>query len=222
MARAAKNATKTIPIVMRSGSDAVENGLVASLARPGGNITGISEPFSDTYTKLLEVLHETLPKTKRVAFLHRLKKSQTMMRTLRKLRAVAPVLGLTFHSEQFEIALESKAQERFGAVMVGGAAYRSFGGRLAAFAAKYRLPVFTMSSNPLEKHFGLVAYGPDFSAMAHRAASHVDKILKGAKPADLPVENPVKYILTINLRTAKALGITIPPEVLLRADKVIK
>ncbi len=221
MARAAKNATTTIPIVMVTGSDAVENGLVASLAHPGGNITGMSEPFSEIYTKLLGVLHETLPKVKRVVFLHRLKKSQTMVRTLRKLQAVAPQLGLMFHSEQFEIALEATAQERSGALMVGGAAYRSFGRRLAAFAAKNRLPVFSMSG-PVKKHFGLLTYGPDFIAMYRGAATHVDKILRGAKPADLPVELPHKYKLTINLKTAKALGITIPPSVLYRADKVIK
>ena len=207
---------------MRTGSDAVENGIVASLARPGGNITGISESFSDTFTKLLEILHETLPKAKRVVFLHRPKKSQTMMRTLKKLRAVAPALGITFHAEEFENALKTKVQERADALMVGGIAHSSFGRRLAAFAVKNRIPVFSASTRGVEKYFGLLAYKWDSPSMARRAAAHVDQILKGSKPSDIPVELPTKFNLAINLKTAKALGITIPPEVLFRATKVIR
>ena len=235
VARAAKNATRTIPIVMAWASDAVENGLVASLAQPGGNITGMSVQFSDLYVKLLELLHETLPKVTRVAFLWD-PTSQSFMRIFRRFQAVAPALGLTIQSlelrykdrsmkkraEELESALEAAAQKRAGALVVAGGMYIRFGRRIAEFAAKNRVPVFSVAPKAVEKHFGLLSYSPYFIDMFRRAATYVDKILKGAKPADLPVQQPVKFTLVVNLKTAKQLGITIPPEVLYRADKVIK
>ncbi len=228
IAQVAKNATTTIPIVMATGSDAVENGLVASLARPGGNVTGMSEQYSDMHTKLLELLHETLPKVTRVAFLSGTLTSPTIVRTLRRLQSMAPTLGLTIqslefrHSKELETALEAAAQERAGALMVPAAMYNRLGQRIAEFAVKNRVPVFSLSFGSVEKHFGLLAYAPDWIDMARRAATYVDKILRGAKPADLPVQRPTKFRLVVNLKTAKQLGITIPPNVLYQATKVIK
>ena len=225
--QAAKNATSTIPIVMLYGADAVENGLVASLARPGGNVTGMTEQYADLNTKLLELLHETLPKVTRVAFLWN-PASPTYARTFRKAQAVAPALGLTIqslslrHAEKLESALEAAAQERAGALVVPAAMYSRLGHRIARFAVKNRVPVFSLSSGSLEKHFGLLAYAPDWSDMARQAATYVDKILKGAKPWDLPVQRPAKFRLVVNLKTAKQLGITIPPNILYQATKVIK
>ncbi len=225
--QAAKNATTTIPIVMMWAADAVENGIVASLAQPGGNITGMSEHYSDIHTKLLERLHETLPQATRVAFLwHR--HSPTLVRTFGRLQATATALGLTIQSlefrdpEEIESMLEAAAQERPDALVVPASLYSRTGRRIAAFAAKHRVPVFSLSSRSVEKYFGLLSYGPDWIDMARGAATYVDKILKGAKPADLPVERPAKFNLTVNLKTAKAMGITIPPIILFQATKVIQ
>ncbi len=235
VAQAAKNATRTIPIVMAWAPDAVENGLVASLAQPGGNITGMSVQWSDIYVKLLELLHETLPKVTRVAFLWD-PTSLTFGRVFRGFQAVAPALGLTIQSlelrtkdrsmkkraEELDSALEAAARERAGALVVMGGMYNRFGRRIAEFAAKNRVPVFSVAPKAVEKHFGLLSYSPYFIDMFRRAATYVDKILKGTKPADLPVQQPAKFILVVNLKTAKQIGVTIPPSLLYRADKVIK
>ncbi len=125
-------------------------------------------------------------------------------------------------AEEFESALEAAAQERAGALVVTGGRYIRWGRQIAEFAAKNRVPVFSVSPRPVEKHFGLLSYSPYFIDLFRRAATYVDKILKGTKPADLPVEQPRKFDLVINLKTAKRLGITIPPEVLYQADKVIR
>ncbi len=215
----AKNATRTIPIVMLVASDAVENGLVASLARPGGNVTGMSEQTSDGYTKLLELVHETLPKVTRVAYLITDLTSPVPARTLRALQDTGPTLGLTIQPVE---SLEAVAQERPGALLVSGSRHSRFRRQLAELTAKNRVPVFSANWPLVEKHFGLLGYGPDWVDMYRRAARYVDKILKGAKPANLPVERPVKFNLVINLKAAKQLGITIPPEVLYRATKVVK
>ncbi len=227
IAQAAKNATTTIPIVMATGSDAVENGIVASLARPGGNVTGMSEQYSAMHTKLLELLHETLPKVTRVAFLGNTT-SPTLVRTLTGLQSMAPALGLTIqslvlrHADQLESELEAAAQQRAGALIVPAAMYTRLGQRIAEFAAEERVPVFSLSYGSVRRHFGLIAYGPDWRDMNRRAATYVDKILRGAKPADLPVQRPAKFRLVVNLKTAKQLGITIPPTVLYKATRVIK
>ncbi len=223
--RAAKNATTTIPIVMVSGSNAVERGLVDSLARPGGNVTGMATQFSEVNAKLLELLHETLPKVTRFALLA----GNPTSPIWRRLQATGRALGLTIqplawgrHPEDLESVLEATAQERAGALLVSGSTYSRFGRQIAEFAAKNRMPVFSVNWPRVEKHFGLLGYGPDWPDMYRRAATYVDRVLKGAKPADLPVQLPVKFTLVVNLKTAKQLGITIPPDVLYRADKVIK
>jgi putative tryptophan/tyrosine transport system substrate-binding protein len=231
--RAAKSATTTIPIVMVRAADAVENGLIASLARPGGNVTGMSEDHADLHTKLLELLHETLPQVKRVAVLWN-PASSTYTRSFRASQAVAPAFGLTIQSLQFdhypkpelrekiESVLEAAARERAGALVVMPAMYNILGRPIATFAAKNRMPVFSTTDRAVEKHFGLLAYTWGTTDMSRRAATYVDKILKGAKPADLPVERPRKFDLLINLKTAKQLGLTVPQSVLYRADRVIR
>ncbi len=227
IAQAAKNATTTIPIVMMYASDAVENGLVASLARPGGNVTGMSEQFADLHTKLLELLHETLPKVTRVAILWS-PSSRSYARTYRAAQAVAPALGLTLQSlalrtkgrsrqktaDELEGMLATTARKRAGALVVLGGRYRPFGTRLAEFSTNNRVPVFSIVEPFVTRYSALLSYSPDFKVMARRAATFVDKILKGAKPADLPVQLAQKFRLLVNLKTAKQLGITIPPEVL--------
>jgi ABC-type uncharacterized transport system substrate-binding protein len=211
-ALAAKNATKTIPIVMAMAADVVENGVVASLARPGGNVTGLSEPYTTIHTKLLGLLHETLPDVTLVAFIVDTT-SGTGRRNRDALQAAAPSLALTVrvfdHRRDFEGALQAVARERVGALIVLAAGYDVNGPRIAEVAAKARLPVFSLSDNAVERHFGLLAYGPDWLDMYRRAATYMDKILKGAQPADLPVQQPMKFNLTVNLKTAKQLGITI-------------
>jgi putative ABC transport system substrate-binding protein len=232
--QSAKSATTTIPIVMLRAADAVENKLVDSLARPGGNVTGMSEEHADLHTKLLEILHETMPQTKRIAVLWN-PASQTYTRSFRAVQAIAPALGLTIQSlklnhrleaelrpEKVESVLEAAAKERAGALVVMPAMYTILGPRIAAFANRKRMPVFSAQNHAVEKHFGLLAYSYSTNDMSRRAATYVDKILKGAKPADLPVERPRKFDLVINLKTAKQIGLTIPPNVLARANKVIR
>jgi putative ABC transport system substrate-binding protein len=224
---AAKNATKTIPIVMATAAEAVENGVVTSLARPGGNVTGLSEPYATIHTKLLGLLHETLPGITRVAFLMN-PTSPTSVRTHEALRAAAPALALTIqpfehrHRAEFESALQAAARERVGALIVPAATYTANGRRIAEVAAKARLPVFSLSDVAVESHFGLLAYGPDWLDMYRRAATYVDKILRGAQPADLPVQQPVKFNLVVNQKTARQLGITIPSIVLHQATRLIE
>jgi putative tryptophan/tyrosine transport system substrate-binding protein len=232
--QAAKSATTTIPIVMVRAADAVENRYVASLARPGGNVTGMSEDHADLHTKLLELLHETLPQVKRVAVLWN-PASRSYARSFKAMQSVAPAFKLTLQSleldhyleaevrsEKLDGALETAAKKRAGALVVMPAMYTILGQRIAGLATKNRMPVFSAQGPAVEKHFGLLAYTYSTSDMSRRAATYVDKILKGAKPDDLPVERPRKFELVINLRTAKQLGLTVPQSVLYRADKVIK
>jgi putative tryptophan/tyrosine transport system substrate-binding protein len=221
--QAAKNATKTIPIVMVAASNAVERGLVASLARPGGNVTGLSQQYIEMNAKLLELLHETLPKVTRVAFLA----GDPSSPYWRGLHTTARDLGLTIKSfnerdGRVKGLLEAVAQERPGALLVAGTTHDRLARPIAEFAAKNRMPVFSINYPLVEKGFGLLGYGPDFIEMYRRAATFVDKILKGAKPSDLPVERPKKFELVINLKTAKQIGLTIPPNLLARADRAIK
>jgi len=226
--QAAKNATSTIPIVMPSAADPVGTGLVASLARPGGNITGMSHMHPDLAGKRLELLRELLPKLSRVAFLaygrgpgHRLfvKEAQDAAQSFR-MRFQPLVLG---GPEEIEGAFSAMAKERSGALIVQPTliAPLGHGPRIAELAVKHRLPTVSDGFGFAETG-GLMFYGPDTATMHRRAAIYVDKILKGTKPADLPVEQPTKFELIINLKTAKQIGLTISPNVLARADRVIR
>src|SRR5215510_4318032 len=224
--QAAKNATKTIPIIMAGVSDPVGTGFVASLARPGGNITGFSLQSPELSGKRLELLKEIVPKLSRVAFLvhgkdpgHPLfvKEAQDAGQSLGM--QIQPLAAASF--EEIEGIFPAMIKERMGGLVVQPIFIGTHGLRIADLAVKNRLPTI---SDPSEfaSAGGLMSYGPGRSALWQRAATYVDKILKGAKPADLPVEQPTKFEFVVNLKTAKQIGLTIPQSVLYRADQVIK
>jgi putative ABC transport system substrate-binding protein len=227
--RAAKNATKTIPIVMSGqGIDPVEAGLVESLARPGGNVTGVTNLTRELAGKRLELLKEAVPKLARIAVLY----DPALPGAIREMKEVLPVaareLGLTVRSwdlrdaGDFEKLLAMLNKERpDGLYVSGGPITNANEKQIADFALKSRLPAVYGSRSGVEAG-GLMSYHADRMESYRRAAIYVDKILKGAKPADLPVEQPTKFELLINVKTAKQIGLTIPSHVLARADKVIK
>jgi putative ABC transport system substrate-binding protein len=225
--RAAKEATSTIPIVMQQDNDPVANGFVASLARPGGNITGLSTFAPELSGKRLELLKETIPKLSRVAVLGTSTISgQAQM--LREVELTAVALGVKLQyldvlgSKDIETAFRAAGKGRADAVIVlQGPIFNSQRTQIANLAVKSRLPAIYSNSQYVVDG-GLMTYGPSLLDLDRRAATYVDKILKGRKPADLPVEQPTKFELIINLKTAKQIGLTIPPNVLARADKVIK
>ena len=223
---AAKNATKTIPIIMAGVSDPLGTGFVASLARPGGNVTGLSLQSPELSGKRLELLKEIIPKLSRVAFLvhrqdpgHRLfvKEAQDAGQSL-GIR-IQPLEAAGF--EEIKGAFPAMIRERIGGLIVQPIFVGTHGLRIADLAARNRLPTI---SDPTEfaDAGGLISYGPNRSALWQRAATYVDKILKGTKPADIPVEQPTKFEFVINLKTAKQIGVMIPQSVLYRADKVIR
>jgi putative tryptophan/tyrosine transport system substrate-binding protein len=226
--RASKQITTTIPIVMAGGSDPVRTGLVASFSRPGGNITGVSDLNVDLVTKRLELLKEVGPKTSHVAVLLNPANSTNPIQ-LEEIRAVAPALGVTLlileikGAEDFDRAFARIRQERVDALLVFSDPMFGFQQkRIADLAVKGRLPAMFGNRRYVEAG-GLMSYGtanPD--DQFRRAAIYVDKILKGANPGELPVERPMKLELVINLKVAKQIGLTIPPNLLARADKVIK
>jgi len=226
-ALAAKNATRTIPIVFLSAVDPVAVGLVDSLARPGGNLTGVTHIAPELAGKRLELLKEIIPKLSRVAVLWHpgnLGSEQIWKESQLSARG----LGLQLHSmevtsaDKFEGAFQEATKARSAALAVTlSSLINSNRRRIAELAIKNRLPSIYSDSRPVRSG-GLMSYATDRIEQYRRAATYVDKILKGAKPADLPVKQPTKFELVINLKTAKALGITIPPSVLYRADKVIK
>ena len=226
-ALAAKNATKTIPIVFTSGADPVVVGLVDSLARPGGNLTGISAISVELAGKKLELLKETVPKLSRVAVLWDPRSSSSPLEWKESLHP-ARELGLQLHSmevssaDKFESAFKEAINARSAALAVTSAAINNSNHkRIADLAAKHRLPAIS-NRGEFVASGGLMSYGPDESERYKRVAYLIDRILKGAKPADLPVERPMGFEFIINLKTAKALGLTISPVVLTRATKVIK
>ena len=226
-ARIAKSATRTIPVVFISSADPVASGLVDSLARPGGNLTGISNIQSELWGKRLELLKETIPKLSRVAMLWD-PQSPTSRVNWKESQVPARELGLQLHSMEVNSAdqFESAFKE---AIKLGSATLavtlspliNSNQKRIADLAAKNRMPAIYARAEFVDNG-GLMSYGPDRTESYRRGASMVDKILKGAKPADLPVEQPTKFELVVNLKTAKQIGLTIPQKVLARADKVIK
>ncbi len=226
--RAAKQATKTIPIVMVTVQDPVANGIVDSLARPGGNITGLTSLARDLSGKRLELLKEVVPGMSRVGVLWDtnapgpvlgFKEYETAARALKiqlqSLEARGP-------NPDLEAAFQAAAKGRANAlVTIRNPVLVRYTKRITDFAIKNRLPSMWERSDFVEAG-GLMFYGANDTDLYRRAATYVDKILKGAKPADLPVEQPTKFELVINLKTAKQIGLTIPPNVLVRADKVIK
>ncbi|HEY3306365.1 MAG TPA: ABC transporter substrate-binding protein [Candidatus Binatia bacterium] len=228
--RAAKNATKTIPIVLLgAGSDPVAAGLVASLARPGGNVTGLTLLSRELGGKRLELLKEAVPKLARVAVFYDPANRPNVLEVKEVLPVAARALGLTVRSwevrdtDGFEKVFAALNKERPDGLYVpgGGPLMNANGKRIAGFALKSRLPSVYNDREAVDAG-GLMYYGADLADSYRRAATYVDKILKGSKPADLPVEQPTKFELVINLKTAKQIGVTIPQSMLYRADKVIK
>ena len=226
--QAAKNATKTIPIVGVAMGDPVQTGFVASLARPGGNITGLATvPGLEIFGKDLELLKEAVPGISRVAVLWN-PSNPAHEAVMQEVKTAARVSGVQLQSlaargpNEFDSAFSAMVRERAVALLVvSDAVFSHHRIRLVDLAAKHRLP--TMYGSALFPEVGgLISYGPNFADQNRRAATYVDKILKGAKPADLPVEQPTKFELAINLKTAKALGLTIPQSLLLRADRIIE
>lgn len=227
-ATAAKNATETIPIVMIAVRDPIGIGLIASLARPGGNVTGVSGSAGlEWVAKQLELLKETVPKIRRVAILSNPTNAYHQL-ALREVDVAARALGVQLQfleaqgPNEFDGAFAAMAKESVGALLVlSDAMLNSHQTRLAELAARNRLPAAYGVRESVEAG-GLMSYGPSFLDSFRRAATYVDKILKGAKPAELPVEQPTKFELVINMKAAKALGLTIPQPVLLRADHVVE
>ena len=226
-AQAAKNATRTIPIVMAALGDPVENGIIASLARPGANVTGLSSSVTEVQAKRLELLKELVPRISRIAFLAGIgnPNEQTnwkeMDRAAQSLGIAAMRLDVR-KPEDIERAFDDASEQRTDALVV------SLDGFIVAnrqpivdFAVKHRLPAIYASREFIDSG-GLASYGPSFRDLYHRAALYVDKILKGANPSDLPVMQPTKFEFVINLKAAKAIGLTVPPTMLTRADEVIE
>jgi putative ABC transport system substrate-binding protein len=231
-ALAAKKATPTIPIVVANAPDPVGAGLVANLARPGGNITGLASLATELNTKRLEILKDAVPKLARVGLLAaraRLQANTGLDLQLKELRAAA--LALKLKLEEIETQLDAKGlenafqtakQKQVNAIMT--TALRSFFAerkRIVELAGKYRLPAIYPNKEYVNEG-GLMSYGEDSTDQYRQAAGYVDKILKGAKPADLPVQQATKFEFIINLKAAKQIGLTIPPDVLARATKIIR
>jgi ABC-type uncharacterized transport system substrate-binding protein len=227
--QAAKNATKTIPIVMTgTGLDPVESGLIESLARPGGNVTGITNIQGELVGKRLELLKETVPKIVRVAVLYASDNLSSVLALKEDLPTAARALKLTIQpwemrtANDFDrISAAIPKQRPAGLYVFGGALMRASQKQIISFALENRLPSMYITREAIEAG-GLMSYGADIADSYRRVAYFVDKILKGAKPADLPIEQPTKFELVINLKTAKQIGLTIPQKVLGRADRVIK
>lgn len=224
---AAKRATKTIPIVFAVSSDPISTGVVESLARPGGNITGLSVMASELSAKRIELLHTLLPRVNRMAALWDSSNPGMALR-VRETQVAAEQLRIAFFDagtrdlEGLEAMFAEILRQRPGALLVTAEPFTNrHRDRILEFAMRNRIPAMYEESRFVEAG-GLLSYGPNILDMYRRSAIYVDKILKGAKPSDLPVEQPTKFELVINLKTAKALGITIPQSVLVRVDKTIQ
>jgi putative ABC transport system substrate-binding protein len=222
----ATQATATIPIVTPVTNDPVRLGVAASLARPGGNVTGLAGLDEGLPGKWVELLKETLPKASRVALLWDPAYGQSSVATAqiaaRSLGMRLQVLAVS-RPEDFEVAFSEARKHRADALIVlSSAFFYARRTQLVALAAQQRLPTIYHQKEFVVGSGGLMSYGPDFHDLFRRAAGYVDKILKGAKPGDLPIEQPTKFEFVINLKAAKALGLTIPPPLLLRADQVVQ
>ena len=226
--RAARETTATVPIVMIRGGDPVGSGYVDSLARPGGNITGLAVLRPELSGKRLELLKEIVPKLSRVAVFAHTESAEYAL-VLKEIEMAAEPLGVKLQSlniqspKDFETAFQAAAKGRADAVLfrVRGPVLSPHRTGVAALAVKSRLPAIYEAAEEVEAG-GLMSYGVNYNDLYRRAATYVDKILKGRKPADLPVEQPTKFELIINLKAAKQIGLTIPPNLLVRADSVIK
>jgi putative tryptophan/tyrosine transport system substrate-binding protein len=225
-AQAAREASETIPIVFCATADPVGDGLITSLGRPGGNATGLTTIASELSAKRLELLREVVPQIAHVGSIRYPGYAQAVRAQASTEEAARPQ-GVQIHAMEsregeYEVALAKMSRERMGAViLLPHPFYFRDRKQIAELALKYRLPtIYEYADYPAAG--GLMSYGPSLPDNFRRAATYVDKILKGAKPADLPVEQPTKFELVINLKTAKALGLTIPQSVLARADEVIQ
>jgi len=226
--QAAQRATRTIPIVMAFATDPVSLGFVTSLARPGGNITGLSfQSSAEIAGKRLQLLREIVPTVARVSILGDPREPDTQD-GLREMEAASRGLSLRLQpvevrsGGELDRAFAAIAREHAGGIVIlRGTVLFAYRARIAQLAAKHRLPTMAWQ-RALTEAGGLMSYGANLSDLARRAATYVDKILKGTKPADLPVEQPTKFELVINLKTAKALGLTIPQSVRLQADQLIE
>jgi putative tryptophan/tyrosine transport system substrate-binding protein len=226
-ANAAQQVTETIPIILTTG-DPVGTGLAASLARPGGNVTGLSVLLPELSGKRLELLKETLPKITRVAVLWNPTEAALLQPAFKEIEVAAQAYTLQLHSievrstKDIDTAFVGMKKARLNALLtVLDPLTTLHSKRIVELAAKNRLPGMYPTRQFVEEG-GLMSYGINIGDLYHRAATYVDKVLKGAKPADLPVEQPTKFEFIINLKTAKQIGVTIPPNVLARADRVIK
>ena len=226
-AHATKNATSVIPIVIGNAADPVGTGLVASLARPGGNITGLSDFNLGVVTKRLELLKEVVPSASRIAVLWN-PTNPTNPLQLKETQVAAPGLGVTLLSleakgaDDIERAFSAIRKERPGAlIVIGDPMFGTQQKRITQLTIKSRLPAIYGAPESVDAG-GLMSYGTNFADLFRRAATYADKILKGTKPADLPVEQPKKFEFIINLKAAKQIGLIIPPNVLARADRVIR
>jgi putative ABC transport system substrate-binding protein len=225
--RAAKGATSTIPIVMSTDPDPVANGFVASLARPGGNITGLATLAPELSGKRLELLKETVPKLSRVAVFGT-STTPGNAQNIKETELAARAFGLQLQSldvrapKDMETAFRAAGKARADSIIVlSGPMVNSHRSQIVDLAVKSRLPAIYPWPEYVEDG-GLMSYGPSLTDLNRRAATYVDKILKGRKPADLPVEQPIKFEFIVNLKAAKQIGLTIPPNVLVRADRVIR
>ena len=225
--RSAKEATKTIPIVMAQDDDPVASGFVASLARPGGNITGLATLAPELSGKQLELLKEVVPRLSRVAVFGNSTRPGNVL-ALKEVELAAGALGLKLQyldilsPKDIETAIRAASKGRAEAVLaLGGGVFNSVRAQLVELAAKTRLPAIYPNGQFVDAG-GLMSYSANIADLNRRAATYVDKILKGAKPADLPVEQPMKFEFIVNLKAAKQIGLTIPPNVLVRSDRVIK
>jgi putative ABC transport system substrate-binding protein len=227
-ALAAKRATQTIPIVFTSGADPVKIGLVSSYNRPGGNVTGFHIQFIQLVKKRLSLLHEAVPQAARIAVLVNPANPSAAVPTVRDATETARALGRDIKVlnagtvGELDTAFAALVAWRAGAVFVGpGPFFSSRSAQIATLAARHVLPT-SVHHRRLVEAGGLMTYGPDLPDLYRRAGGYVGRILKGEKPADMPVQQPTKFELIINLKTAKALGLTIPPSILYQATKVIK